>query len=72
MLMTKSHEIITTIYSELKKYKLCRQMDQCQWIKDHILNNTYSCSIPDSVKQFIVDYGPGICSNINITGHWPC
>ena len=63
--MTKSHAIITTIYSELKKYQKCNEVDQCQWIEDRIVNNTYS-SIPDCVKQYIVDYGPGRCTKIKL------
>ena len=72
MLMTESHAIITTLYSELKNYKKCREVNQCQWIDYHILNNTYS-SVPDCVQQYIVDHGPGHCKDANVTTRrWPC
>ena len=55
MFMTKSHEIINTIYQVSRIHEVY----QCQWI----FNNTST----DCTKQYIVYYGLGHCSNKAIT-----
>ena len=39
MLMTKAHEIITSIESSLKKYAKCDEIRKCQWIRQHIIDD---------------------------------
>ena len=54
--MNKAHEIIeSSIESNLYEYAKC-----CQWIDEHIINDT---SILNCTIKFVLDYGPH-CTNI--------
>ena len=58
MLMSKSLDVIGSIESSIKSYESCSDLDSCQWIDEYVINDV---SILNCTKQYVLDYGPGLC-----------
>ena len=53
ILMSKAHKVITSINSILSEYTKCENIRLCQWIDEHIINDTYNKNVQNNMYSIM-------------------
>ena len=53
MLISKAHKVITSIDSILSEYTKCKNITLCQWIDEHIINDTYNKNVQNNMYSIM-------------------
>ena len=53
MLMSRAHKVITSIDSILSQYTKYKNITLCQWIDEHIINDTYNKNVQNNMYSIM-------------------